>query len=541
MSNFVDEKKSDFEEWPITPQSIVSSIAGILYMLQSAIILIGYTIYYKIMGKRVEGAEDKQAIIIGAGFSGLNAAIQLRELGINIKILEKDERLGGTWWQNQYPGVACDIPSHLYSLSAFQNPSWSKSYSGGAEILSYMEDMATKLDLYKLIQFNEKVERMEWLEDKQKWKVKTTVKEYFTDFIVSATGPLHHANIPKFKGAEDFKGEMFHSRHWKKDIDLTNKRVAVIGTGASAVQIVPSIADTVSQLYVLQRTPCWTLPRYNYTVSAPLKAVLENVPFALQLFRWLRFWMNELMFQLNFFTTRPRLTTFFRGRVTEYFRQTVKDPEVCEKLIPKYPMGCKRITPSDHYLPTFNKPNVKLVTEGIDKFTETGIVTNDGQHLDVDVVVLATGFSILQSLYAYDIIGRDGKKQAEKWGDEPQAYYGVTTQNLPNFFFLLGPNSGLGHNTVLFMMECETTYMVDCIRKLVKSGRSSMELNQQSEGYIQHKEWERETLKKRSFGLGACAAWYVNSRGVNITLWPGDLTHFWRETLHANLGDYFLK
>ncbi|MCK5749854.1 MAG: NAD(P)/FAD-dependent oxidoreductase, partial [Oricola sp.] len=386
--------------------------------------------------------------ILGAGFSGMGMAIRLRQEGFdNFVIYEKAEEVGGTWRENVYPGVACDVPSHLYSFSFEPNPRWSKRYSPGGEIQDYMKACAKKYDLYRSIRFGKKVTAIR--HDGSEWTVDfADGSSAAADYVVSGLGGLHQPNIPDIPGRERFSGPMFHTAKWRDDVDLEGKRVAVVGSAASAVQVIPEIVDKVAHLDVYQRTPNWILPRQGYAYPDWLKGVFEAAPALARLYRGVIFSLMELRFNA-FKKDDNKMKAFVRKTFSAYLERQVRDPELRAKLTPDYPVGCKRILISDDYFAAIQKPNVDLVTEGIAAITAGGVRTKDGRERPADVVILATGFKPFDILESIEVSGPSGRSLREAWKDGIAAHRTVAAPGFPNFFLLLGPNSGLGHNSVV--------------------------------------------------------------------------------------------
>jgi len=499
----------------------------------------------KLRGKeKVRAPESFQVLIVGSGVSGICMGKKLNDIGIKYTIWEKSNTLGGTWWDNQYPGVACDVPSHLYCFSFFKNPNWSRAFSKGKEIHAYLQNVASRFGVYPRIQYGKRVSAATWDKAACLWRVEATDGTVATaNVLISGAGALHVPRFPEYKGMDTFKGEAFHTAEWKTDFDPRNKRIAVLGTGASAVQAVPNLAEMgVKEMSVFQRTPCWSPPRFDFVYPEYIKTMFTLFPFTNTLYRYFFFWMGEFRFRI-IFTTGAWLTQKLSARVHEqvksYYRMTVKDPKTAEKLIPSFDMGCKRITPSDTYLAAFNRENVHLVTDKIEEINETGVKTADGKQHDVDAIIYATGFDLLKTSRPWKQTGLNGKVLSEAWGDCPIAYYGITHCDQPNCFFLLGPGTGLGHNTVIFMIECQADYVVDGISKLLKSGARSMVVRK--EVVSNYWDWSQKCMKGKVFADNTdCVGWYRNSKGVNWTLWPNDLVSYWWQTKSLDMDKYDL-
>jgi len=485
--------------------------------------------------------------VVGAGFSGIGTGYILDNMGIDYEIFEKNDDVGGTWYDNIYPGVGCDVQSHLYSFSHFLNPNWSESFSEGPEILEYVRKIAEPIR--RKIEFNTAVVKAVWKESLSKWVVTLSSGRVLqADAIVTGTGLLHKPSFPKFPGAELFEGISFHTNQWRKDVDLAGKKVAIIGTGASAVQAVPRIADMgVESLTVFQRTATWSAPRFNFKFWNSAKFLFRYIPFLQTLYRWQLFWRYEVRFFILFMLPsedipivgwlHKKLQGFIHNTMRCYIKKVVKDPVVAEKLTPNFPMGCKRVTPSDSYLQSFNKENVHLVTEKIKGFTGTGIETVDEKGRDFDVIIYATGFDLLGSVNAFEVSGVDGKSLADDHSDEPRAYYGITHHLCPNFFMLGGPGIVLGHNSVIFIGECQMNYIKCALEELLLSKSSSVCLKEKSMDSYQ--DWSRNKKKNKVFEDDKfCTGWYRNSRGVNWTFWPTNLISFWWNTLAFDSENY---
>lgn len=494
---------------------------------------------------KVKAPDGFHAIIIGSGVSGIAMGRKFNLMGIKYTILEKSQQLGGTWYDNTYPGVACDVPSHLYSYSFFQNPYWTRAYSHGREILSYIQATASRFGVYPHIRLGKRVASATWDSTTSTWTVACTDgTSYKGNILVSCCGGLHVPKLPTFTNMDKFKGEAFHTALWKADFDPKGKRIAIIGTGASAVQAVPALAEQgVASLTVFQRTPCWSPPRLDFAFPPALQELFALVPVTNTIYRWFFFWRNEFRFWA-LFTPKNVFTKWFSDlvhhMVREHHRKVVKDPELCKKLIPSYDMGCKRITPSDTYLAAFNKENVHLVTESIQEFTETGIRTKDGKDHEVDAIIYATGFDLLQSAKAFKQFGLAGRELSETFQDTPMAYYGITHPDNPNCFWLLGPGTGLGHNSIIFMIECQVDYTASAVERMLDAGAKSMVVK--PEKLKNYWDWMQDQMKGMVFAdNSACVGWYRNERGVNWTLWPKDLVRYWWWTRTCNLVDYHLK
>ena len=386
------------------------------------------SIYNFLPPRKLNGAEKYKTVIIGAGMSGINTAVQLSKMGMDFVILEKAKGLGGTWWHNRYPGAACDIPSHFYSLSYMLNPWWSHAYSQSPEINQYMNDVTDYYGLRDKIKFGCEVTKAKWDERKQIWIVSTkSGPQYKGNFLIQSKGVLHLPSTPEFEGKDSFKGRSFHSAEWPKDVSLKDKRVAVIGTGATSVQIVPNIVDDVKSLHVFQRTACWAPPRFDGPYPEWFKLLMALFPPVMLGLRWYMYLIREFRYWLLFRTD----TFLFQGDsikklFEKHVKASVKDQDLAQKLIPSFDPGCKRITPADNYLTSFNKDHVHLITDGIKKITPNGIETKKGEEIPFDIIVYATGFDLNASFNSVQVTGNGGKDlEMEEFAGIPKCYNGV--------------------------------------------------------------------------------------------------------------------
>src|SRR6266404_1347673 len=403
-------------------------------------------------------------LIVGAGFSGLGMAIKLLEAGTtSFLIIEKADDIGGTWYANQYPGCACDIPSHLYSFSFDRNPEWSRMYAGREEIQDYLKACVRRYGLEPYIRVNTAMQQALWDESAALWRVTAANGSTLTArVLVSAVGALHVPAFPQIKGLEKFSGPAFHSTEWDSNVQLEGKRIAVIGTGASAIQFVPEIAAKAEKLFVFQRTPPWILPKSDFAIPDRWRNRFRRVPPLGWLFRRALFWLYELRvygFMGNLWL-RKRGETMAR----EHLQAQVPDPKLRAVLTPSYEFGCKRVLISNDFYPAIQRLNVELVTDAISEVREHSIVTADGNVREVDVLIYGTGFRATEPLYGASIIGRNGLDIHQAWKERISAYLGVTIAGFPNFFILLGPNTGLGHNSVVLMIEAQVRYVMESLQ-----------------------------------------------------------------------------
>jgi len=474
--------------------------------------------------------------IIGAGFSGLCMAIKLKEAGrTNFKVFEKASDIGGTWFLNRYPGCACDVPSHLYSFSFEQNPNWSRAYSPAGEIWRYQKATAEKHGIMPFIRCGAEVARAEYDEPAQLWRLTLANGETFAArALVAGAGILHVPLYPEIEGAGSFAGKVMHTADWDDSYDLTGKRVAVIGTGASAVQLVPGIADKVAHLDLYQRTPGWVIPRMDYAFDEKSKRRFARFPALQRLFRDLIYLRAESL--AYGFTRSPKMIAKFQKLAEAYLAKAIPDPVLRAKLTPNFPIGCKRVLISDDFYPALQRENVDVIADAVTEITPKGVVTADGRLREVDAILYATGFRVTDWLSHVDIRGRGGRKLIDDWRDGASAYYGVAVNGYPNMFLLLGPNTGLGHNSVVFMIESQVRYAMDCLKMLWK-GAGSLEVKADVQAAFNSTLHEK---MKSTVWMSGCKSWYLNPNGTNSTIWPYFTVTYWRKTRSANKRDFDL-
>lgn len=479
---------------------------------------------------------DLSIIIVGTGFAGIGMGIKLKENGYNnFIIIEKANEVGGTWRENTYPGAACDVKSHLYSFSFEPNPHWTREYSPQPEILKYLIDCTDKYNLRGHIKFNWEMKKAAFDDKTSSWKVwNQDGEELEANFVILGTGPLHIPQIPDIKGMDKFKGPVFHSAQWDHSVDLKGKRVASIGTGASAIQFVPEIVPQVEQLYLFQRTAPWVLPKPDGDINDTLKAIFSDFPFTAQLNRALIYAFNEL--QVVGFVYNKRIMKMLEKLATAYRNKIVQDSELREKLTPKYTIGCKRILLSNNYYQSITQPNVDVITDGIKEVGENYIVTNDGQKLEVDVIICGTGFYVANSYQFMNVSGRNGVELNKLWKTTPEAYLGSTINQFPNAFVMIGPNTGLGHNSMVYMIECQLAYILDALDTMVSKGYKTMEVKKSVQDTFNQE--IQDKLKDTVWNTGGCHSWYLTEDGKNATVWPDFTFKYKQRTAKINPSDY---
>jgi len=475
--------------------------------------------------------------IVGAGFAGLGMAIRLKEAGIeDFVVLERAEDVGGTWQANTYPGCQCDVPSHLYSFSFLPNPSWTRTYSRQPEIWAYLRGCAERYELGPHLRFGHELTGATWDEVQRRWKVQTARGAFSAQLLIDATGPLSHPALPAIRGLRRFEGKIFHSAQWDHSHDLTGERVAVIGTGASSIQFVPRIQPTVGRLHLFQRTPPWILPHSDRPTSRLERQLYRKLPLAQRLVRTLVYWGRE-SFVIGF-AKRPDLARPAERLARMHLRHQVRDPELRRKLEPNFRLGCKRVLISNEFYPALTQPNVELVTERIAAVEGREIVLADGTRREIDTIILGTGFHVTDPPTARLVRGLHGTTLAEAAGTSPQAYLGTAMPGFPNVFKIIGPNTGLGHSSMVFMIESQLSYVMDAIRTMDERGIDTVEVRPQA---VERFNAEIQELLQGSVWASGCASWYLDAEGRNTTLWPDFTFRFRRRTRRFDPDNYELR
>jgi cation diffusion facilitator CzcD-associated flavoprotein CzcO len=477
---------------------------------------------------------DTTVAIIGSGFSGIGLAIRLRQEGVeDFVVLERNEGVGGTWWANTYPGCACDVPSHLYSFSFAPNPAWSRTYSKQPEIREYLRRVVDDFGIAPHIRLSCTVEGARWDEAAKRWEVRTSQGPVRARVLVSGTGPLVEPKIPDFPGLERFEGPAFHSARWDHSVSLHGRRVAAIGTGASAIQFVPAIAPHVAKLHVFQRTPPWVMPHSSRPVTRVEKTLFRRFPPVQRLVRGAIYAGRELL--VLGFVKHPRVMPLLERVARRHMTRHLSDPALVEKATPDYTIGCKRILPSNDWYPALARDNVELVTDAVAEIRERSVVSADGTEREVDAIVFGTGFHVVDMPVGRLVHGRDGRALADVWNGSPRAHLGCTVAGFPNLFILLGPNTGLGHSSMIYMIESQIAYVVGALRELRERGADVVEVREdvqeRSNAVLQ------EQLRGTVWSTG-CKSWYMDEQGRNPTLWPDWTWRFRRRTARFDPAEY---
>ncbi|MFD3500786.1 flavin-containing monooxygenase [Streptomyces sp. NPDC058678] len=481
--------------------------------------------------------EHVRVAVIGSGFGGLGAAVRLRREGVtDFVVLERADSVGGTWRDNTYPGCACDVPSHLYSFSFAPNPEWPRTFSGQQHIRAYLEHVADVFRLRPHIRFDSEVKTMTWNAERLCWDIETAAGSLCADFVVSATGPLSDPRIPDIPGLDTFPGKVFHSARWDHDFDLRGKRVAMVGTGASAIQIVPAVQPLAEKLTLFQRTPPWVMPRVDRAITGAERLLHRRLPVTTQLRRGLLWGIRELQVQL--FTKRPDELGLVEALAKRNMARSIKDPALRAKLTPDYRIGCKRILLSSEYYPALAEPNVDVVASGLSEVRGSTLVAADGTEAEADVIVFGTGFHVTDMPIADRVVGADGRTLAEAWaaGGAMEALRGGSVPGFPNWMTVIGPNTGLGNSSMILIIESQLNYMVDFVRQLrVLGGQVALDARP---GAV--RAWNRrvqERMKRTVWNTG-CDSWYLDANGRNTTIWPGTTAEFRRATRRVDLSEY---
>ncbi|MBF6163696.1 NAD(P)/FAD-dependent oxidoreductase [Streptomyces gardneri] len=492
----------------------------------------------KVTDKAVASRPTRHArtIIIGSGFAGLGLAIRLTQQGRNdFLVLERGSDVGGTWRDNTYPGAACDVPSHLYSYSFALNPDWSRSFSRQGEIQQYIQDASKRYDVRDKHIFDCDVTSARWNNETALWEIESSKGSFTANTVVSAVGALCEPALPDIKGIGEFEGEIFHSARWNHDADLTGKRVAIIGTGASAIQIVPAIAPKVGHLDVYQRTAPWLLPRLDRPYTKAERLAFKHVPGLQRLSRAAIYAARET--QVVGLAKFPAFMQLFEAIAKAKLRYEIRDPRLRAKVTPNFRIGCKRMLISNDYYPALTRPNVDVVTDRIAEVRKNSIVTEDGTEREIDALIVATGFHVTDSPTYDTIAGRDGRTLSEVFDEiGQQGYKGASIANFPNLFFLLGPNVGLGHTSMVYMIESQINYIADALATIDRLDLRTVEVRRDVQDAYNS---ELQAKLAGSVWLtGGCSSWYLDKHGNNTTLWPDWTFEFRRLTRTFDVAAY---
>jgi cation diffusion facilitator CzcD-associated flavoprotein CzcO len=475
--------------------------------------------------------------IVGSGFSGIGMAVRLRQEGIeDFVVLERGDQVGGTWWVNTYPGCGCDVPSHLYSFSFAPNPEWTRTYSKQPEIEAYLQRVAVEHGAAPHVRLNTTVMGAEWDEHARRWCVETSRGTLRARVLISAAGALSDPKTPDVDGIETFRGHSFHSAQWDHDYDVAGKRIATIGTGASAIQFVPAIAPEVARMHVFQRTAPWIMPHTDRPTRAFERRLYKRFPALQKLVRGGVYAGREVL--VLGFVKNPKLMKVAEKLARAHMAKQIPDPELRRRVEPGYTIGCKRILPSNRWYPALGRDNVELVTDPIKEVREHSIVTEDGTEREVDAIIYGTGFNVVDMPVARYVRGRAGRTLDECWKGSPRAHLGCTIPGFPNFFMLLGPNTGLGHSSMVYMIESQVAYVMDALRTMSQRGAELAEVKPEATEAFNRRLDER---MQGTVWTTGCSSWYLDDTGRNATLWPDWTFRFRKRASRFDPAEYELS
>ncbi|WP_198038722.1 flavin-containing monooxygenase [Planococcus lenghuensis] len=473
-------------------------------------------------------------VIIGTGFAGIAAAVRLQQQGEqDFILLERAADVGGVWRDNRYPGAACDVESHLYSFSFAPNPDWSRKFSAQSEIHAYLQECATKFGLMDRIRFKHEVQRLDWDNAAGEWTTQTNQGPFTAPVVIGAFGALSDPAIPALNGIERFEGDMFHSARWPETFDPRGKRIAIVGTGASAIQFIPELQPHAEQLFVFQRTPAWVLPKEDGPISEDERKTYHRHPVRMKTER-LKLYVQREARVIAF--RNPKLLKSVEKMAIRHMEESIKDPALRKKLTPDYKIGCKRILLSNNYYPALAQPNVTVDTAGIKEIKTDAVVDGTGQEFPVDAIIFGTGFQVTNLPFAHHVYGRKGHTLHEEWQGSPYAYMGTTVAGFPNLFLLQGPNTGLGHTSVILMIEAQVDHVMKVLAFKKQKQFDSIEPSVEAQD-----RFVRETdqsMEGTVWTTGGCRSWYLDETGRNSTLWPRTTISFRKKARDFRSADY---
>jgi cation diffusion facilitator CzcD-associated flavoprotein CzcO len=486
---------------------------------------------------RPGGARTPSVAVVGGGFGGVGALAMLRRAGYgDVVAFERGERVGGVWHHNTYPGAACDVPSHLYEFSFAPNPRWSRRYAPQQEIQRYLEDVARRHDVLGQVRTGTEVSEASWDSAACKWTLQTSAGEHQADVLLTACGQLSVPKIPPLAGLDTFSGPVFHTARWRHDVDLTGKRVAVIGTGCSAIQVVPAIQPVVSHLDIYQRSPGWTFPKMDFAYSDRAQRAFERFPSLQRADRAAVFAFMEL--GAAAMTSRPWLLAPFRAIARRQITKAISDPRLRDKLTPSDELGCKRLMLTDEWYPTLANGNVELVSDRITDITESAVRTDDGSERRADVLVLATGFNTHGFVAPMQVSGEQGRILSEEWQPTARAYLGMSVPRFPNLFLLYGPNTNGGTGSVIYTIEAAMAHVIGALDELARAGARTIQVRREAAERFDRE--LRAALRETVWHTG-CTNWYVDADGNDPSQWPWLWSSYRRRTASIDLDAYALS
>lgn len=475
-------------------------------------------------------------IVVGAGLAGIAAAVKLEKAGItDFVVLEKSDRVGGTWRDNTYPGCGVDIPAPLYSFSFNPNPAWHQNFARQPEILTYIEDTVEKFDLKKFLRMQTELVEAVWSNERKRWVLETTQGTYVAQYMIFAAGPITEPSIPDVDGIDTFDGAVFHSARWNHGVDLTGKRVAVVGTGASAVQFVPEIQPEVAQLHLFQRTPSWIVPRLDVPFPGAVRSGFRKLPIVQ---RGLRAGIDVILRSINAMMRHERAARILNPIGLAWLKVQVSDPELRKQLTPDFTLGCKRLLLSNNYLPALSEPNVELIPNALAGVRGNTVIAADGTERDVDVIIFGTGFDVSHPPIAHRIRDMDGKLLSERWAVSPEAYLATTTPRVPNAFIMLGPNI-LVYNSFLDLAESQLDYVIDAVTTLEQECAEVFEVGDRA--FREFNTDLQKALTRTVFNNGGCSSYYLDAQGRNFTAWPWSTGRLRRDLSRFDIENYDIQ
>jgi cation diffusion facilitator CzcD-associated flavoprotein CzcO len=485
----------------------------------------------------MEGSHVHDVVIVGAGFGGLGMAIRLGQEGTHdFVLIERGKDVGGTWWANSYPGCQCDIPSNLYSFSFARNPDWDRAYPMRDQILEYLRGCARRFGILPHTRLGCELLAATWVPDAQRWELETSTGPLAARVLVAAPGLLSEPWSPAIAGLDRFRGNVFHTAEWDHSEDLTGKRVALVGSGATAVQVVPEIQPRLAKLHLFQRTPPWVVPHPDHAVRPEVRELYRRLPALQRLSRAFIYGLRE-----SYVPGITRDRRWLRGQAALarlQLRRQVRDPDLRRRLTPNYEIFCKRIVLSDRWYPAIQEPNVEIVSDGIEELREQAIVGRDGVEREIDTLIFATGFKPAELPIAERIRGRNGSSLAEVWDGSPQAYLGTSVAGFPNLVLLYGPNLNLGHNSIVYMLESQMNYALDALRTMRLRGAAEFEVRPGAQAAFNEEMQTR--LADTVWNTGGCGSWYLDRNGRNSIQWPGFTFEYRRRTRRFDAEAYRL-
>ncbi|OZE29775.1 cyclohexanone monooxygenase [Rhodococcus sp. 05-2254-5] len=482
--------------------------------------------------------QQVDVLVVGAGFAGLAAVAKIlaADPSADVTVIERASEVGGTWRDNTYPGCACDVPTSLYSFSFAPSPKWSHTFARQPELFDYLQSVVERLNLRDRIVTDCELLSADWSDTDQRWTVQTSKGAASVRVLIAATGALSTPKIPDVPGIDTFQGTVFHSATWIHEHDLTGERVAVIGTGASAVQFVPEIVDKAQRLTVFQRTPAWVIPRLDRTIGRVERTLYEKVPAAHRAVRGIIYGYREAY--VTVLADNPWMLPAVKAFAKANLKRQVKNPTKRAALTPDYAPGCKRLLLSNDWLRTLDRQDVDLVTSGLTSVTENGVVDASGRNYEVDTIIFATGFTPTEPPVSHLLRGSDGRTLAERWGGSPQAHLGTTVAGFPNLFLMYGPNTNLGHSSIVYMLESQANYVVSALSEMRDHRATAVEVSESAQQ--QHNSWVDSSLDGTVWNAGGCSSWYLDANGRNSTMWPTYTFRFRNKTRTFDTSNYRL-